>query len=157
MAEHKPIDLDPAINAQRVWNNNARLYAEMQRRATQLEVASQVAQKVVSILDLDQLLAEIARLIRLRFGYYHTHIFLVDESSNEIVLQEISGEEDLSLKQQGLRLKIGEQGICGWVAASGSSLVCNDVSKESRYHPHELLAKTKSDESFRNQRSSARS
>ena len=115
MAEHKPIDLDPAINAQRVWNNNARLYAEMQRRATQLEVASQVAQKVVSILDLDQLLAEIARLIRLRFGYYHTHIFLVDESSNEIVLQEISGEEDLSLKQQGHFFAGGYRSQSCWI------------------------------------------
>lgn len=145
MADSKEIELDPAINAQRVWDDKARLYAEVHRRATQLEVASQVAQKVVSILDLDRLLAEIVRLIRLQFGYYQTHIFLVDESSNEIVLQEMSGEGDTPLKQQGMRLKIGEQGICGWVAASGSSLVCNDVSKESRYHPHELSPKTKSE------------
>ncbi len=139
------MELKPAEDAQKVWNENASLYAKIRRRATQLEVASQVAQKVVSILDLDQLLAEIVRLIRLKFGYYHIHIFLVDEDSNEIVLQELSGEEYASLKQQGLRLKIGEQGICGWVAANGKPLVCNDVSQESRFHPHELLPKTKSE------------
>ncbi len=139
------MELKPAEDAQGVWNENASLYAKIRRRATQLEVASQVAQKVVSILDLDQLLAEIVRLIRLKFGYYHIHIFLVDEDSNEIVLQELSGEEYASLKQQGLRLKIGEQGICGWVAANGKPLVCNDVSQESRFHPHELLPKTKSE------------
>jgi signal transduction histidine kinase len=141
----KEIELNPAEDAQGVWNENASLYAEIRRRATQLEVASQVAQKVVSILDLDQLLAEIVRLIRLKFGYYHIHIFLVDQGSNEIVLQELSGEEDASLKRQGLRLKIGEQGICGWVAANGTPLVCNDVSQESRFYPHELLPKTKSE------------
>jgi signal transduction histidine kinase len=139
------IELGSAAKARSVWNNKTQVLKEIQRRATQLEVASQVAQKVVSILDLDSLLAEIVRLIRLKFGYYHTHIFLVDESTNEIVLQEVSGEEDASLKRQGLRLKIGEQGICGWAADSGSMLVCNDVSQESRYHPHELLPKTRSE------------
>jgi signal transduction histidine kinase len=145
MTDSKQIDLNPAEDSLGVWNEGASLYAEIRRRATQLEVASQVAQKIVSILDLDRLLAEIVRLIRLKFGYYHIHIFLVDESSNELILQELSGEEGLSLKQQGLRLKIGDQGICGWVAANGSPLICNDVSQEARYHPHELLSKTKSE------------
>jgi signal transduction protein with GAF and PtsI domain len=44
-----------------------------------------------------------------------------------------------------LRLKIGEQSICGWVAANGLPFMCYDVSQESRYHPHELLPKTKSE------------
>jgi signal transduction histidine kinase len=138
-------DLNSAEDSLGVWNEDASLFAEIRRRATQLEVASQVAQKIVSILDLDRLLEEIVRLIRLKFGYYYIHIFLVDESSNELVLQELSGEEDKSLKQQGVRLKIGEQGICGWVAAKGSPLISNDVSQETRYHPHELLPKTKSE------------
>ncbi|MGE5224938.1 MAG: GAF domain-containing protein, partial [Omnitrophica WOR_2 bacterium] len=143
--DSKQIELDSPAKARSVWKSNTRYREEMHRRATQLEVASQVAQKVVSILDLDALLAEIVGLIRIKFGYYHTHIFLAEESSNEIVLQEVSGEEDESLKRQGLRLKIGEQSICGWAAASGSTLVCNDVSQESRYHPHELLPKTRSE------------
>jgi signal transduction histidine kinase len=145
MLDNKQIGLKPAEDSQNVWTEDASLHAETRRRATQLEVASQVAQKIVSILDLEQLLAEIVRLIRMRFGYYHTHIFLVDKSSNELILQELSGEEDLSIKQQGIRLKIGEQGICGWVAANGSPLLCNDVSQETRYHPHELLPKTRSE------------
>lgn len=143
--DNRQIELNPAEDSQSVWNEDSNLYAETYRRATQLEVASEVAQKIVSILDLDQLLSEIVRLIRLKFGYYHTHIFLVDKSSNELILQELSGEEDLSIKQQGVRLKIGEQGICGWVAANGSPLLCNDVSQETRYHPHELLPKTRSE------------
>src|SRR5574341_282178 len=69
---------------------NARLYAETRRQALLLEAVSQVSQKVISILELDQLLVEVVRLIRERLGHYHVHLFLVDGSSNEIVLRESS-------------------------------------------------------------------
>ena len=124
---------------------NARLYAEARRQALQLEAASQAGQKVTSILELDELLAEVVRLIRETFGYYHVHLFLVDGQSNEIVLRASSGHADESLKAHGLRLKIGEQGITGWVAGTGQPLLCNDVRQEPRYHPHELLPETQAE------------
>jgi len=124
---------------------SARLYAESRRRAQQLEAVSQVGQKVISILEMDQLLAEIVRLIREKLGHYYVHLFLVDGNSNEIVLRELSGHADESLKRLGLRFKIGEEGITGWVAATGKPLLCNDVSQEPRYHPHELLPGTQAE------------
>ncbi|HET7091040.1 MAG TPA: GAF domain-containing sensor histidine kinase [Anaerolineae bacterium] len=124
---------------------NARLYAETRRRALQLEAASQAGQKATSILDIDELLAEVVRLIREMLSYHHVHLFLVDGHSNEIALRECSGPADGSLKAHGLRLKIGEQGITGWVAGTGQPLLCNDVNQEPRYHPHELLPETRSE------------
>ena len=124
---------------------NARLFMEARQKAIQLEVAGQVVKKVSSILNLEVLLSEIVRLIRVKFGYYHVHIFLVDERSNQIILQEISGEKHESLRKSGLRLDIGGNSITGWVAASREALLCNDVSQEARYHPHELLPSTKSE------------
>lgn len=124
---------------------NARLYTETRQRAAQLELASYVGQRIISILDPDELLSEVVRLIQNKLGYYHVHIFLVERDSNEIVLQELSGEVDEQLRRQGLRLKIGEQGITGWVAESRKPLLCNDVSQEPRYHPHELLSRTRSE------------
>ncbi len=124
---------------------NARLYAEAQRQALRLEAASQVGQKVTSILELNQLLTEVVRLIRETFGYYHVHLFLVDGLSNEIVLRECSGPAHESLKTHGLRLQIGKQGITGWVAETGQPLLCNDVRQEPRYYPHELLPETQAE------------
>lgn len=124
---------------------NARLYSETRRRALQLEAVSQVSQKAISILEMDQLLVEVVRLIRDKLGHYHVHLFLVDGSSNEIVLRESSGHADESLKRLGLRLKIGEEGITGWVAAAGKPLLCNDVSQEPRYHSHKLLPGTQAE------------
>jgi len=124
---------------------NARLYAETRRRAQQLEAVSQVSQKVTSILEVDQLLAEVVRLIREKLGCDHVNLFLVDGHSHEIVLREYNGRADESMAARGLRLKIGEQGITGWVAGTGQPVLCNDVSREPRYHPHELLPGTQAE------------
>jgi signal transduction histidine kinase len=124
---------------------NAQLYGETRRQARQLEAVRQVSQKIISILEMDELLTEVVRLIREKLGYYHVHIFLVDGRSSEIVLRECSGQADESIKRLGLRLKIGKDGITGWVAGSGEPLLCNDVSQEPRYHPHELLPGTRAE------------
>lgn len=109
------------------------------RRALQLEIASEVSRKVSAILTVDQLLAQVVKLIGDKFGFYHVHLFLVDEHSNEIVLQECSGQASLSLKNQGLRFKIGAESITAWVAQTGQPVLCNDVSQEPRYYSLELL------------------
>jgi signal transduction histidine kinase len=124
---------------------NARLYAETRRRAQQLEAASEVSRRVTSILDMDPLLAQIAGLIHNKLRHDHTSLFLVEGRSNEVVLRECIGEADEALRRRGLRLQIGEQGIIGWVAANGQPLLCNDVSQEPRYLPHELLSHTQSE------------
>lgn len=124
---------------------NAELDSETRWRAKQLEIASQVSKKVASILEIKDLLSEVVRLIEDKFGYYHVQIFLVDGHSNEIVLRECSGHAQHILKSEGLRLKIGKQGITGWAAHTGQTLVCDDVTQEPRYHPHELLPETRSE------------
>lgn len=124
---------------------NARLYTETRRRALQLEAASQVGQKVTAILDLDELLEQVVKLIHDVFGYYHVHIFLVDGTTNEIVLRQSSGHAVEPLKTAGLRYKIGGQGIAAWVAQSGQPLLSNDVSQEPRYISHKLLPETRAE------------
>lgn len=128
-----------------IARSRQRAQEALERRALQLETASQVSQKVTAILETDELLAQVVRLIQDKFGYYHVNIFLVDEPSNEIVLHEGSDQAGEPVKTRGLRLRIGEQGITGWVAQTGQSVLCNDVSQEPRYYPHELLPDTRSE------------
>jgi GAF domain-containing protein len=124
---------------------NAHLYEQAQRRAFHLETASLFGQRITALLDLDMLMNEVARLICEKFGYYHAHIFLVDENSREIVLRSASGVAEQKLREHPLRLKIGQEGITGWVAHSGQTLVCNDVRREPRYLKSELVPHTQSE------------
>jgi signal transduction histidine kinase len=125
---------------------NARLFQEARQRATQLEAIAELGRHITSILDLDELLSQIVELIHHILAYYHVHVFLVDEVSKEAIFRAGSGEAGRLIEEQGgVRLKVGAQGIIGWVAGSGLPLLVNDVSQEPRYVPHEALSDTRSE------------
>jgi len=124
---------------------NARLFAETRRRALQLETISQVGQRIISILDLDDLLLQVVNLIKDRFGYYYVHVFLIDESTQEAVHRAGAGEAGRIIRQQNLRLKVGQEGIVGWVAGSGKPLLVPDVSREPRFRPNPALPNTRAE------------
>ena len=124
---------------------NAQLDAQNARRTLHLETASLVGQRMTALLDLDSLLTEVVKLIRTRFGYYQVNLFLVDEEGNEIVLKQADGPSAQLMQARGVRLKVGQEGITGWVANTGQALVCNDVSQEPRYYKIELLPETKAE------------
>jgi len=125
---------------------NARLFEEARQRATQLEAIAKLGQHITSILDLDELLSQVVELIQHILGYYHVHVFLVDEISKEAIFRAGSGEAGRLIEERGgVRLKVGEQGIIGWVAGSGLPLLVNDVSQEPRYIPNDALPATRSE------------
>jgi signal transduction histidine kinase/putative methionine-R-sulfoxide reductase with GAF domain len=125
--------------------NNARLYAEARRRAVAMESISLIGQRMTSALDLDSLMAEIVKLIRKTFGYYHCGIMLVDQTTKVVLLRAASGSGARALMAHGVRLRIGQDGISGWVAHTGQALLCNDVSREPLYYAAELLPETRAE------------
>jgi len=110
---------------------NARLYQAERKRATQLAVVNQVARRAASILDVDQLLPEVVAAIQQSFDYYHVGLFLLDEVAGELEMRAIAGGfADIAPPDR--RLALGE-GMAGWTAETGQSLLANDVSREPRY------------------------
>jgi PAS domain S-box-containing protein len=122
---------------------NARIYGEERKRTNQLELIGGVTQKIASILDPDELLHEVVHLIGDTFGYYRTSILLVNAASDELILRAVSGPFETLIGH--LRLKIGQEGITGWVAHSGEPLLVNDVSREPRHYFVEESKDTKSE------------
>jgi signal transduction histidine kinase len=88
---------------------------------------------VSSILDVNEVLEEVVRLIHDTFGYYHVAIGLIE--GDDVVYRVGSGElwDNPNFGFKPARLKVGEEGISGYVAATGKPLVVPDVSKEPRY------------------------
>jgi PAS domain S-box-containing protein len=124
---------------------NARLYEQTQRRAIQLGAVGEISRSVSSILDPNELVSQVVELIKDRLGYYQAHIFFVDPDSGYAIYGAGAGEEGRKIAEQGLRLKIGEEGIIGWVAAKGEPLLANDVSQDPRYVANEFLPHTKAE------------
>ncbi|MEA3459171.1 MAG: GAF domain-containing protein, partial [Chloroflexota bacterium] len=110
---------------------NARLFEEERRRATQLALISEVGEKAASILDLDGLMQEVPRSIQEKFNYYNVALFLLDEERREVVMQAVvGGFEHIAPGQYRQSL---DEGIIGFVARTGKSWLANDVSKDPHY------------------------
>ncbi len=115
-----------------------------QRRAIQLEVSREVAQRLMAALDLDELMAQIARLVQNQFGYYHVHIYLMDPETGYLNLREGTGEPGRAMKEKGHRIALG-QGLTGKVAETRTSMLVPDVSQEPQWLPNPYLPETRAE------------
>jgi signal transduction histidine kinase/ligand-binding sensor domain-containing protein len=126
-------DLDLLVafaNEAAVAIQNARLFAAEQRRAEQFRVISEVGSHVASILTVDGLLEQMARLIQDAFDYYLVEIGLVE--APDLVFK-TRATRDGEGPFETFHLPVDEASITGWVAATGQSLLVPDVSQEKRY------------------------
>jgi sigma-B regulation protein RsbU (phosphoserine phosphatase) len=88
------------------------------------------AQKISSILDLDQLIDKIVNDVARSFGCVEANVYLHDEERAELVL---SGVHGCTAYGKGHRLKVGKEGMVGYVAATGQMRYAPDVRLDPYY------------------------
>ncbi len=136
--------LQSLANQAAVAIKNAQLFEGEQRRAEQFRVISEVGSRITSILAVDELLDQMVRLIKEAFGYYGVGIGLAD--GDDIVFKAGAGAfRDVIEVHGALRLKVGKEGLTGWVAATGEPLVVPDVSQDARYYYVPEVGETRSE------------
>jgi nitrate/nitrite-specific signal transduction histidine kinase len=122
---------------------NASLFKSEQKRADQFRVISEVGRSITSILSVDELLAEIVELIQGAFNYHHVAIGLIE--GDTLVYKVGAGQLiDAGIQFDPNRMKVGKEGLTGWVAGTGEPLMLADVSKDERY-VHMVGSSTKSE------------
>ncbi len=126
---------------------NARLYAVERKRAAELAMVSEVSRQVAAVLDLDDLFQQVVHRIQERFGYYRVHIFTVDKDAGYVVFRASTDPRRAKWREHGWRLRLGLEGIIGWVAAMGEPLIVDDIGKEPRFilGPYETETETRSE------------
>ena len=132
-AEFDQTDLDLLValaNQAAVAIENANLFDAVQRRAEQFRVLSEVGARITSLLEVDELLRETARLVNQVLGYYLVGIGLIE--GDELVVKAGAGPRWSDPEFQPPRFPVGE-GISGWVAQTGEPLLAPDVSREPRF------------------------
>ena len=152
-SSRKPTQYDPAdvrllrtvANGIAVALEKQRLLREAERRALELQTASEIARDTTSTLSLDLLLNRIVNLLSERFGYDHTSIYFLDETRSFAVLREASGEAGAEIKRRGHRVMIGSRSVIGTVASSASPILLNDIATSPIYISHPLLPDTRSE------------
>jgi sigma-B regulation protein RsbU (phosphoserine phosphatase) len=102
----------------------------LDEQVDELQRLQKAAQKINSILDLDQLIDNIVNDVARSFGCVEASIYLHDEEHCEMVL---SGVHGCSVNHKGYRLKIGKEGMVGYVASTGQMRYAPDVRKDDYY------------------------
>src|SRR5580692_3517196 len=103
---------------------------QLDTQVESLQKLQKAAQKISSILDLDQLIDNIVNEVSHSFGLLESSVYLHDEARGEMVMGGVHG---CSLHRKGYRLKIGKEGMVGYVASTGQMRYAPDVRKDEYY------------------------
>lgn len=132
----------------RVDERTSELKDELQRgeyRARQLEAVTKVAHAINAAQNLQELLPHISDVVSEQFGFYHVGIFLNDASNQYATLSAANSPGGKVMLNRGHQLKIGEQGIVGYVTGTGKPRVALDVGEDLVYFNNPDLPDTHSE------------
>jgi diguanylate cyclase (GGDEF)-like protein len=119
--------METAAGQVAVAMDNARLFAEEQRRARHLEFLNSVSKTAISSQNAEQMLAEIVGEIQKNFQFDHIGIGILDYSTKDIEIRAEAGTMTTAL---GRRVPLGS-GVLGKAARANELTLIEDVS-ESR-------------------------
>jgi len=101
-----------------------------QREAGEVAIFQELGKALTSSLQLDQVLRTIMEKIDEFLRPDNWSLLLLDEAKQELYFELVVGKASPSLKD--VRIKIG-QGIAGWVAQNGETVVVPDTAKDTRF------------------------
>jgi len=105
--------------------------AQSGRRARLLEASAQVARAAAQLRDPETLLPQVTQLISEQFGFYHAGVFLLDAAGAWATLRAANSTGGQEMLAHGHQLRVGEQGLVGWVAQSGQPRIALDVGEDA--------------------------
>ena len=119
--------------------------ADVERRSRYIEAAAEVGRVATSIYILDELINEVVHLISDKFGFYQVGIFTMDSNNEYAVMRGASSEGGQRMLARNHRLKVGEQGIVGYVTDTGQARIALDVGKDAVHFNTPELPHTRSE------------
>ncbi|WP_428623645.1 GAF domain-containing protein, partial [Sedimenticola sp.] len=115
-------------------------------RAIEMQAVAEVGTAAATILDTDKLLQEVVDLTKNRFDLYHAHIYLLDKTTETLVLTSGAGKIGQQMVAEGRQIPLNqEQSLVARAARSRQGVVINDVKSEPGFLPHPLLPDTRSE------------
>lgn len=118
---------------------------QVERRAAQLAALAQVMRTIISVHDLQELLPRIAGVVSEKFGFYHVGVFLIDEAGEYAILSAANSSGGQKMLARKHRLRVGEEGIVGFVTATGEPRIAMDVGKDPVFFNNPDLPETHSE------------
>jgi len=118
---------------------------ELQDQSLRLRTSAEIARDAASSHNLSELLDKAVTLIQERFGLYHTGIFLLDKNHEYAILTASPTPAGKQMIANNHKLRVGEVGIVGRVAATGEPRITLDTGSDAVHFNNPLLPSTHSE------------
>ncbi len=116
------------------------------RRTSQLQLTLEIVRRLSSILDAEQLLAEVVNLIRDSFNLYHVQIYLLDQEGEHLELAEGYGEVGAEMKAAGHTITlIDSQSLAARAVRTNKIMRVDNVQTAEGWQPNPLLPEIRSE------------
>jgi PAS domain S-box-containing protein len=120
--------------------------AEREHHTAQLQLASATAQRLSGILEPERLMTETVQQLQERFGLYHVHLYLLDETGQRLVVRAGSGNVGRLLIAEAHAIPLGTQRSLVAEAARRRDVVkVDDVADDPLFLANPRLPDTRSE------------
>ena len=106
---------------------------DLENQTQRLRLAAEIARDAASARSLNELLGRSVQLTSERFNFQHTGIYLLDKNHEFCVLTASSSEEGKQLIANIYRVRVGEPGLVGRVAATGEARIAHESEPDGAY------------------------
>jgi GAF domain-containing protein len=118
---------------------------QLETRNKYLEASAKISRETTSLLDIDTMLSRVVLSISQEFNFYHVGIFLVDENNEWAELKAASSPGGLQMIARGHRLRVGKQGIVGYVTGIGQQRITQSTELDLIHSVTPELPETKAE------------
>ena len=119
--------------------------AELEYKSIHLQTAAEVARDATTAENLDELLANAVNLVRERFGFYHTAIYLNEERGKYAILMAATGKIGQQMVAKEYRQPIGDNSMVGQATFTGDAISDFTTDADHQQPVASLLPDTRSE------------
>jgi GAF domain-containing protein len=117
-----------------------------QFRLRQLNLVREVSAQIASVLDINDLAAQVTKLIQQTFNFYYVAFFTLEPNADRLHYRAsaVAARKGRRKASVALEVEVG-QGLIGEAARTGGEIVCDDVQKDARFRFIDSLPETRSE------------
>ena len=122
------------------------LEAQVAARTQRLEIVAQLNEQLNVLLDVEQVVARVVNQIQENFGYYHAHIYLIDDAQENLVVTSGTGKAGAEMKARRHSIPVNAPtSLVARAARTGDIVTVDNVRESDGWLPNPLLPDTKSE------------
>jgi len=121
-------------------------FDSLEKQTQQLETIVEINHRLTSKLHINELGRSIVNRIQTEFDFYHTNIYLLDKTGENLLLFEGPGAAGAEMKANNFGIPFNaEKSLVARAARTGKVVVVDDVQTASDWLPNPLLPATRSE------------